>query len=169
MPEAVIVRNIARHFDRDFIRLSLYRVFSSCGVVVEVQLLDDCAVVLFQSSEGAQAAYVQRNGYPLFGSEISVMIGGASALPALKHFALSEEPTATLLVQGAEQLWMSLCLRHWKGVEECLLVDVSDTLVKCSSVETAKGVAEKLSSFRSPSGKLLTVYFVKRLRVLPTA
>ena len=163
--ECITVRNIPRHFDHDFTRLSLYRVFSPFGSIASVQLLEECAIVAYQSSESAQAAYVHRNGYPLFGSQIAVMIG-ISSVPALTHFSITDAPTSTILVQGVERLWLSLHLRHWKGVEDCLLVGTVDTLVKCSSANAASSVINGLNTMRGPTGEPLSAHYVKRVRVL---
>lgn len=156
MNEQIIVRNVRHPFGEDFTRLCLYRAFARHGEIVSLYVSSLYAWITYTTSEAAQAAYLQMNGFSLFGQSISV----GMVQPGKKDLLFTSSVTNTLLIENSDTSWLTVVLRRFKNVESVDQFSSAQCLVRVSCPETGKLLKRTLDKMNHPRRGHMEVNYV---------
>jgi hypothetical protein len=162
MEEEVVVRNVVFPFGECATRLALFRIFSRCGEIVSLNIVDRTARISFAASDAAQAAYIKMNGFMVFGHPLTVMIAAPLSV-GLEGCRVSSTPTLLLLIDNADVSWVQVALKRIKGVSSCEPLGHRQTLVKFSSVPSATIVRKSLHGKSHPTLGVMSASYLRHL------
>jgi hypothetical protein len=144
----LIVSDVAKHFGEDYALLALVRVCTRHGEVTDAEFTSEESVAIsFSTCEAAQAAFMQLNGFCLFGKVVS-----ASFVPTWKRpITLSEK----MVVENVSFLWAKVFFRRVKGVLSGPVARGESFLVTFQTAQCAANVAACLRGRCTARGPVL--------------
>ena len=149
----LILKPVSQCFTPEYALLSLTRVCSRFGEVMQADFIDDSSVaVSFATCEAAQAAFILLNGYCLFGDLL------AATFSSSRCFSV-KDPTRKLLIENMTLLSAKTIMRKVKGVSFGPVVKGNKLLVVFDSEGAASRVAALLHRRNSRPGVQITVEF----------
>lgn len=160
----MIVRNVSTNFGESFSRLSIFRLFSRCGKVTDVQLRGNCCWVTYSASSEAQEAMVQLDGYSMFASDISVSIAEPLGF-GLQGWRYCSEETPAVFFDGADASWVKIALRHVKGFVESIDVGENKCIARFENSQCAAIHREHFDGRYHPTGGQMVVSFIVHQQV----
>lgn len=163
MPEEdVVVRGLVFPFGIDATKLALFRAFSRFGQIVVLHVTGNSALLTFAASQSAQQAYLEMNGYVMFGSALSVGVTPVDDTGASVALQLTSTPSPLIAVGNCDASWLAVALRRVRGIELIEETAKRFVIVKCSTVDVATDVSSALVGLVHPKLGLLDVSFARK-------